>query len=210
MEIVLGTNNAGKVREINAMCADMSQQYPALGLLRFAPQSQWDIPSAVENGDTFVANALIKARHAARLAGRPALSDDSGIVVDALGGRPGIFSARFAGADADDVHNNAKLLAEMEDIPDSQRSARFVCALAFVRDADDDQPLIAEGIWEGQIMRTLSGDRGFGYDPLFYSPEHGMGAAAMDPTEKNRCSHRAKALTQMVELLANHLDIAPA
>jgi len=210
MEIVLGTNNAGKVREIDAMCADMSDQYPTLGLLRFAPQSQWQIPSAVEDGDTFVANALIKARHAARHAGRPALSDDSGIVVDALGGRPGIYSARFAGEQADDDRNNAKLLAEMAEIPGHQRAARFVCALAFVRDPNDDQPLIAEGVWEGRIMQTPSGNRGFGYDPLFYSNEHRMSAADMDPAEKNRCSHRARALTQMVELLATHLDIAPA
>ena len=210
MEIVLGTNNAGKVREIDAICADMSERFPALRQLRFAPQSQWQVPSAIEDGDTFVANALIKARHAARHAGRPAMSDDSGIVVDALGGRPGIYSARFAGPDANDVANNALLLEEMADVPDADRHARFVCALAFVREPDDDQPLIAEGIWEGRILRALKGDRGFGYDPLFYSTEHGMGAAEMDPVEKNRCSHRAKALTAMVELLATHLDIEPA
>lgn len=201
MEIVLGTNNAGKVREINDMCAAMSARFPLLAQIRFAPQSQWHIPSAVEDGTTFVENALIKARHAARLSGQPALSDDSGIVVDALAGQPGIHSARYAGEDADAAANNTKLLQAMTGVPEDQRTARFVCALAFVRDADDDQPIITEGIWEGRILSSPRGERGFGYDPLFFSLAHGMGAAEMDPAEKNRCSHRARALHDMVEAL---------
>lgn len=185
-EVVLASGNAGKLRELSAMLR------PLHWTVR--PQSDWAIEDAVEDGPGFIENALIKARHAARFSGLPALGDDSGLVVDALQGRPGIFSARFAGPDADDNANNEKLLFELEGVPMQDRTAHFYCAMALVRHAEDPAPLIATGKWCGMILEHARGDGGFGYDPLFTVPERGCSSAEMEPALKNRLSHRGQAL----------------
>lgn len=208
-DIVIATNNDGKMAEFEEMRRVLTTSHPALEQLRFVSQRQWAVPSPVEDADTFRGNALIKARATAARTGHPAIGDDSGLVVDALDGRPGIFSSRFAGEGASDADNNAKLVDELRQRPDAPRTARFVCALAFVRHADDPAPLIAEGTWEGEVLDAPRGERGFGYDPLFFSPEHAMSVGEMDPDDKHRISHRARALKQLIEQLAA-LDINPA
>ena len=162
------------------------------------PQSDWNISEAVEDGLSFIENALIKARHASKHTGLPALADDSGLVVDALNGAPGIYSSRFAGADADDSANNHKLLSALEGVPDSARGAHFFCAMALVRHAEDPAPLIATGSWDGQILTIPAGAGGFGYDPLFRVPGQGCSAAELPAEIKNRLSHRGQALSGMV------------
>jgi XTP/dITP diphosphohydrolase len=147
-----------------------------------------------ETGLTFVENALIKARHACAMTGLPALADDSGLIVDALGGAPGLYSARYAGTPTSDAANNAKLLDAMQQVPDGQRRARFYAVIVLLRHPEDPQPLIAEGVWEGEVIRELRGNGGFGYNPLFLDPDHGLTAAEMDAALKNRLSHRARAL----------------
>lgn len=189
--IVLASNNAGKIREIRAILRDR----PILA------QGQFDIPEAIESGLTFVENAIIKARNAARHSGLPAIADDSGLVVDALGGAPGLFSARYAGAGASDEENLAKLLEALGDLPDERRGARFICAIVFMRHAGDPSPVIAQGVWEGRIAREPRGKQGFGYDPLFFVPEQGCTAAELPPEVKNRLSHRGKALKSLAEQL---------
>ncbi|HXC60574.1 MAG TPA: RdgB/HAM1 family non-canonical purine NTP pyrophosphatase [Steroidobacteraceae bacterium] len=191
--VVLATGNIGKQRELTAL----------LGPLGFelVLQTALNIESAEETGDTFQANALLKARHAARLSGLPALADDSGIEVDALGGRPGVWSARYAGAGATDAANNAKLLAELADLPASRRTARYRCVIAFVADADDPEPLLAEGAWEGRIGEAPRGAGGFGYDPLFWPQGLNVTAAEMPAAEKNAISHRGLALTALLAQL---------
>lgn len=202
-EIVIATNNDGKMAEFEEMRRVLAESHPALAGLRFVSQRQWAVASPVEDADSFRGNALIKARHTAAETGRPSIGDDSGLMVDALDGRPGIFSSRFAGEDATDGENNAKLVEELARRPGAQRSARFVCALAFVRHADDPDPIVVEGTWEGEVLDAPRGERGFGYDPLFFSPEHGVSVGEMDPDEKHRVSHRAKALKQLIERLAD-------
>ncbi|OQX11359.1 MAG: non-canonical purine NTP pyrophosphatase, RdgB/HAM1 family [Thiothrix lacustris] len=191
--IVLASGNAGKLREFNAMMADLN--------IEFVRQSEFGVSDAVEDGLTFVENALIKARHAAKLTGMPAMADDSGIVVDALGGAPGLYSARFAGDHGDDAANNAKLLADLHDVPDAQRTARFYCCIVYLRHAEDQLPIIAEARWEGVILHQASGANGFGYDPLFYVPTHGCSSAELPSAEKNRISHRGQALRKLHALL---------
>ncbi|MFW6020825.1 MAG: RdgB/HAM1 family non-canonical purine NTP pyrophosphatase [Guyparkeria sp.] len=208
-DIVIATNNNGKMAEFEEMRRVLAESHPTLRRLRFVSQRAWNVSSPVEDADSFRGNALIKARHTAALTGQPAIGDDSGLVVDALDGRPGIFSSRFAGEDAGDAENNAKLVEELATRPDAPRSARFVCALAFVRDADDPRPIVVEGTWEGEVLDAPRGARGFGYDPLFFSPEHGMSVGEMDPDEKHRVSHRARALKQLIGQLAS-VDIQPA
>lgn len=193
--IVLASGNAGKLREFNAMMADLD--------IEFVRQSEFGVTDAVEDGLTFVENALIKARHAAKLTGMPAMADDSGIVVDALGGAPGLYSARFAGDHGDDAANNTKLLDALKDVPDAQRTARFYCCIVYLRHADDQLPIIAEASWEGVILHQASGANGFGYDPLFYVPTHGCSSAELPPDEKNRISHRGQALRKLHALLEN-------
>lgn len=192
--LVLASGNPGKLRELNAMLEPSG--WAAL------PQSDWEVSEAVEDGLGFIENALIKARHAARHTGLPALGDDSGLVVDALNGAPGIFSARFAGAPADDARNNRKLLDELDGVPEAERTAHFYCAMALVRHADDPAPLIATGQWDGRILEQPSGTGGFGYDPLFHVPGEGCSSAELPPDLKNRISHRGRALASLMEQMA--------
>ena len=192
--LVLASNNAGKLRELSALLSPLG--------FELVPQASLNIPEADEPHATFVENALTKARHAARLSGLPALADDSGLCVDALGGAPGIYSARYAGEPKSDARNNEKLLQALSEqrVP-SERAARFVCVLVMVRHADDPQPIIAEGEWQGEILPAARGNDGFGYDPLFYIPEQACSVAEMAHEEKNRLSHRAKAMRRLVSAI---------
>lgn len=191
--IVFASGNAGKAREIEAL----------LGAeFEIVLQGELGIDSVEETGTTFEANSLLKARHAARISGLPALADDSGIEVDALNGAPGVYSSRYAGVGASDADNLQKLLEAMRDVPADSRSARFRCVLTYLRSADDAAPLIAEGRWEGAIAFKPSGDGGFGYDPIFIDAESGIASAAMPAAEKNARSHRGKALQALRKLLA--------
>ena len=201
MRIVLATGNVGKVREFAEVLTDSG--------LEIAPQSVFNVPEAEETGLSFIENALLKARNAARHTGLPALADDSGLVVDALGGAPGVYSARYAGTDANDAANIAKLLGELGDVATAQRTARFVCALALLRHAADAIPLLALGYWEGQILREPRGIHGFGYDPVFWVADQQQSAAEMPPALKNRLSHRAQALAHLrAQLDADSADSA--
>ena len=191
-ELVLASNNKGKLAELQAMLGDS---------ITVRPQSDFTDIEAEETGLTFVENALIKARHAASVSGLPALADDSGLAVDALGGAPGIYSARYAGG-AGDAANNAKLLDALKDVPDAERGAQFICALALLRHAEDPIPLICEGAWEGRILHAASGEHGFGYDPLFWVPERDCSSAELSPQEKNQLSHRARAMALLKARLA--------
>ncbi len=161
------------------------------------PQSDWDVSEVAEDGLSFVENALIKARHAARITGSPALGDDSGLVVDALNGAPGIYSSRYAGADAGDAANKQKLLCELQDIPEPDRGAHFYCAMVFVRHAEDPAPLISTGKWTGFILKHARGEGGFGYDPLFWVPALECSSAELPPEVKNSLSHRGQALAEL-------------
>ena len=192
-QVVLATGNAGKIRELQNMLDDS-------GIVCRA-QSEFDVPEAVEDGLSFVENAIIKARNACRHSGLPAIADDSGLEVAALRGAPGIYSARYAGDHASDQDNVAKLLNDLAEVDDDQRQARFVCAMVFMRFAEDPVPIVCTGTWEGRILRDPIGDNGFGYDPVFLAPETGVSAAQMDKSEKNAISHRAKALSYLVPAL---------
>lgn len=194
-KIVLASNNPGKLREIQAVLDSQCFQ--------LIQQSEFNISDVAETGTTFVENAIIKAKHAAQVTGLPALADDSGIEVDALHGAPGVYSARYAGQHANDVENNNKLLRELSDVPDSERSARFQCVIVYMRHAEDPMPIICQGTWEGSILKKSTGENGFGYDPLFYVPTHDCASAELDPAEKNRISHRAQALQQLQQRLEN-------
>jgi len=187
--VVLASGNAGKLREMRAILAG----HP----VEILSQSEFEIPPAEEDGETFVANALIKARHAARLSGLPAIADDSGLEVDALEGRPGVRSARYAGPGAGDAANNELLLRELEGVAEAGRKARYRCALVFVRDAVDARPIVRESSWEGRIAIVPGGSRGFGYDPLFIPEGEKRTAAQLDVDEKNRMSHRGHALREL-------------
>ena len=191
--IVLASNNAGKVREIGQLLADQE--------IEVLPQSAFDIPEAEETGLTFVENAILKARHAAHLAGLPAIADDSGIEVDALNGAPGIYSARFAGKGASDSDNLRKLLEELKDVPEQNRTARFQCLMVYIRHEKDPTPIICQGTWEGCILFEPRGSGGFGYDPVFYVPTHDCASAELAPDEKNRLSHRGQAIRKLVTAL---------
>ncbi|MGD8589506.1 MAG: RdgB/HAM1 family non-canonical purine NTP pyrophosphatase [Chromatiales bacterium] len=193
-KIVLASNNPGKVREINQLLA--SQQITVVA------QKEFDIPDAVEDGLSFVENAIKKARHAAKLSGLPAIADDSGIEVDALHGAPGIYSARYAGTGASDQANLEKLLAELTEIPEAERSARFQCLMVYMRHAEDPTPIICQGTWEGSILLQPRGDNGFGYDPVFYVPTHQCSSAELPAEVKNSLSHRGQALRRLLEQLS--------
>lgn len=195
-KIVLASGNAGKVREINKLFAGCG--------IEVVPQSEFDVPEVPETGTTFVENAIIKARHAAELAGLPAIADDSGIEVDALNARPGVYSARYAGEGASDQDNNNKMLVELAGINDSERTARYWCILVFMRHADDPVPIITQASWEGQILEAPRGDGGFGYDPIFYVPTHDCSGGELALEEKNKISHRALALKAMLEEFKKH------
>jgi XTP/dITP diphosphohydrolase len=188
----MASGNRGKLREIARILADLE--------FTVVPQSEFNVSEADENGDTFVANALIKARHAAAATGLPAIADDSGLAVDALQGRPGVFSARYAGADASDAANIDKLLHEMAQLEDEKRGATFHCVACFVT-PDSDDAVIAEGSWRGSIARQRIGEGGFGYDPVFVDAELGVTSAQLSAEEKNQRSHRGKALAELARLL---------
>lgn len=193
MKLVLASSNQGKLAELRELLGDADVELHA--------QSEFGVEDADETGPTFVENALLKARHAARITGLPALGDDSGICVDALDGAPGLYSARYAGTHGNAAANIAKLLDALRGVPTEGRTARFVCVLALLRHADDPQPLIAEGVWEGRILDAPRGSGGFGYDPVFFDPVRGMGAAELEAALKNRISHRGRALAQLRESL---------
>ena len=191
-KIVLASGNAGKLREFAQLFSGWQ--------IAVLPQSDFVEQEADETGLSFIENALIKARHASSASGLPALADDSGLAVDALGGAPGIHSARYAGAGASDEDNNRKLLEALADVPAEQRSAAFHCALAFVRNADDPVPLVCTARWPGQILTRPAGDQGFGYDPLFYVPSEKLTSAQLPREVKNRLSHRAQAVKKFEQL----------
>jgi XTP/dITP diphosphohydrolase len=190
-QIVLASNNPGKLREFGQMLAKID--------IEVLPQAHFNIPEAEEPHVTFVENALAKARHAAKLTGLPALADDSGICVSALGGAPGVYSARFAGEPKSDARNNEKLIADLQGKAD--RRAHYVAVLVFVHHADDPQPIICEGEWHGEVIDTPRGANGFGYDPYFLVPDLHQTVAEIAAEEKNRRSHRGKALAQLIERL---------
>ena len=192
--LVLASSNRGKLAELQPLLSGAGYE--------LVPQGELGVGDAVEDGRSFVENALIKARHACLATGLPALADDSGIVVDALGGAPGLLSARYAGVHGDAQANNRKLLAALQGVPQAQRTARFVAVLVLLRHAGDPLPLIASGVWEGRILHAPLGTGGFGYDPVFFDPVLGRGAGELEPGLKNRVSHRGKALAQLRHLLA--------
>ncbi|MCG3883129.1 XTP/dITP diphosphatase [Photobacterium leiognathi] len=192
-KLVLATGNQGKVKEMADLLADFGFDVVA--------QSDYNVSSVAETGTTFIENAIIKARHAAKETGLPAIADDSGLEVDFLKGAPGIYSARFAGEDASDADNIDKLLAEMKDVPEDQRTARFHCVLVMMRHENDPTPLVCHGSWEGSILTERHGENGFGYDPVFWVPEDQCASAELAPARKKQLSHRGKALQQLFSAL---------
>lgn len=192
-EVVLASRNAKKLAEMQALLAPLGWE------LRLV--SEFTDEEAEETAPTFVENALLKARHAAKVSGLPAIADDSGIEVDVLNGKPGVHSARYAARGAGDRANNRKLLDALKDVTDQERGAQFVCVMVFLRHAADPVPLIAQGAWRGQILHTPRGEQGFGYDPLFFVPALGSTAAELDPAVKNRISHRGQAAAELLDLL---------
>ncbi|CAI0850748.1 XTP/dITP diphosphatase [Serratia entomophila] len=194
-KVVLATGNPGKVRELADLLADFG--------LDVVAQTELGVDSAEETGLTFIENAILKARHAAHITGLPAIADDSGLAVDALGGAPGIYSARYAGVDASDQQNLDKLLVALKDVPQGSRGAQFHCVLVYMRHAEDPTPLVFHGSWAGEIAFQSAGEGGFGYDPIFYVPELGRSAAELSRDEKSAVSHRGKALKLMLEAMRN-------
>ncbi|OJY89917.1 MAG: non-canonical purine NTP pyrophosphatase, RdgB/HAM1 family [Lysobacterales bacterium 63-13] len=195
MKWVLASGNAGKLVEIREVLADSPVELVA--------QDELGIGDAEETGATFVENAILKARHAARISGLPALGDDSGLCVDALAGAPGLLSARYAGEHGNSAANIAKLLDALKDVPEAARSAHFFCIIVLLRHPDDPAPLIAEGRWQGRILEAPRGHGGFGYDPIFFDPSRNASAAELEATVKNRISHRGQALARVRELLGD-------
>lgn len=193
MRVVLASSNKGKLRELSALLAPLGYEV--------VPQGALGIDTPPETGDTFAANALLKARHAAAESNLPALADDSGIEVDALNGRPGIYSARYAGEGASDQDNLLKMLGEMQGVPALKRTARYQCVIAFVSTADDPDPILAKGTWEGWLTSQPRGLEGFGYDPIFIPSGFDRTAAELDPGEKNSLSHRGQALRALLAQL---------
>lgn len=192
-KLVLATGNQGKVREMASLLSDFGFDVRA--------QNEFNVSDVAETGTTFIENAIIKARHAAKETGLPAIADDSGLEVDFLKGAPGIYSARFAGSDASDQQNLEKLLQEMRGVATEERSARFHCVLVYMRHADDPTPIVCHGKWEGRILDEAHGENGFGYDPVFYVPEDDCASAELPPERKKQLSHRGKALTQLFQEL---------
>ena len=197
MDLVLASGNAGKLAELRELLGNCG--------LTLHAQSHFGVADADETGATFVENALLKARHAARLTGRAALGDDSGLCVEELGGAPGLYSARYGGVHGDANRNIARLLGELRGVPGARRGASFYCVLVLLRSADDPQPLIAEGQWRGFILEKPRGQRGFGYDPVFFDPDNACSAAELDPTVKNLISHRGRALAALKQRLRGFL-----
>jgi len=197
-KIVLATSNQGKVKELKNLLSGLN--------LKIIPQTDLKVTDAEETGLTFVENAILKARNACEQTGLAAIADDSGIEVDALLGAPGIYSARYAGTSANSQDNINKLLAELKEVPDEKRNARFRCVMVFLRHAKDPSPIIAEGAWEGLILKSASGSQGFGYDPVFFTPEHKCSAAEIAQIEKNKISHRGKALGKLLVKLKKEVN----
>lgn len=187
--LVVATGNRGKLAEFRDLLGDSG--------IELVSQGELGIDDPPETGTTFVENAIIKARNAARSSGLPALADDSGLIVDALGGAPGLISAHYGGVQGDAARNIARLLGELEGVPEERRTARFHSVVVLLRHAEDPAPLIAEGSWEGRILHAPRGAGGFGYDPVFFSPEHGCSAAELDAAVKNRVSHRGRAMAAL-------------
>jgi len=199
--IVLASNNAGKINEFNLLLAPFQWQVIS--------QESLGVEAIPETGTTFIENALIKARHASQVTGLPALADDSGLVVDYLGGAPGIYSARYAGEGANDEENNLKLLSQLQDIPTTQRMAHFHCTLVWLRHAEDPDPIICQGRWHGSILRSPAGSGGFGYDPLFWVEDTQCASAELSGERKNALSHRGQAVALLLATLKNqHQQIA--
>ncbi|WP_339098402.1 RdgB/HAM1 family non-canonical purine NTP pyrophosphatase [Pectobacterium brasiliense] len=194
-KVVLATGNPGKVRELASLLADFG--------LDIVAQTELGVDSAEETGLTFIENAILKARHAAHITGLPAIADDSGLAVDALGGAPGIYSARYAGVDASDQQNLDKLLLTLKDVPDAQRRASFHCVLVYLRHAEDPTPIVCHSSWQGVLTHEAAGSGGFGYDPIFFVPELGKTAAELTREEKNAQSHRGQALRLLLDALRN-------
>lgn len=195
---VLASGNPGKLREFAELLGELD--------LKVVPQSQYNVDAAAETGLSFIENALIKARHAARISGLPALADDSGIAVDALHGAPGIYSARYAGEGASDMDNLNKLIAAIEPLPANERVARYHCVIAYMRHAEDPVPVIASGTWEGRLITEPRGRNGFGYDPIFYLDSHDGTAAEIEPDVKHRLSHRGQALRGLWQQLTGEMQ----
>ncbi len=193
--IVLASNNQGKLIELQQTLAELN--------LNLVSQSDFDFPEAVEDGLSFVENAIIKARHAAQHTGLPAIADDSGLEIDAINGEPGIYSARYAGTTLsrkeNDAANNLLVLEKLKNVPEQDRSARFQCVIAFLRSPDDPMPLICQGTWEGSILFEGKGMNGFGYDSIFYVPEHACASAELAPETKNSLSHRYQAIQELLQ-----------
>lgn len=192
-KIVLATGNQGKVKEMANLLADFG--------FDVRPQSEFNVSEVAETGTTFIENAIIKARHAAKITGLPAIADDSGLEVDSLLGAPGIYSARFSGEGATDKQNLEKLLVEMKDVPEEKRTARFHCVLVLMKHENDPTPIVCHGKWEGKILTKPSGENGFGYDPIFWVPETQCASAELNAAQKKQLSHRGKALKKLFETL---------
>ena len=198
-KVVLATGNQGKVKELAHLLAEQN--------IEIVPQSAFDVPEVAETGTTFVENAIIKARHAAKITGLPAIADDSGLEVDALNGAPGVYSARYAAditqGKITDEDNTNKLLPALENTPDEQRSARFHCVLVYMKHENDPTPIICHGVWQGSISRSKQGNQGFGYDPVFWQSDLKMSSAQLSREVKNKLSHRGQALAKLVNKLSN-------
>ena len=192
--VVLASNNPGKLREFKAMFAETA--------IDIIPQGEFKVEDAIEDGLSFVENAIIKARHASKATGLPAIADDSGLEVDYLKGAPGIYSARYSGEHGQDQAHNQLVLTQMQGVTPEQRSARFQCVLAFMRHYQDPTPLICQASWDGRILETERGNHGFGYDPIFWVPEYQCSSAELSQQQKNQLSHRGKALTQLLSALS--------
>lgn len=194
MKLVLASGNSGKLKELQDLLKPLN--------IQLISQAELQVPEPEETGLTFVENAILKARHAANSTGSPAVADDSGLVVDALRGAPGIYSARYAGLPRDDQANTAKLLQALQDVPEAKRTARFCCVIAFMRHAADPLPIICQASWEGRIVTEARGEQGFGYDPVFYVPEYNATAAELPQEIKNQISHRGQAIRALLDQLS--------
>ncbi len=200
MKVVLASGNKGKLKEFNQLLNPLD--------IEVLPQSAFDVCSIEETGLTFIENAILKARHASKISGLPAIADDSGLEVDALKGAPGIYSARYAGEEATDTLNNEKLLRELHGVKQEDRTARFQCVLVYIKHPHDPTPIVCQGSWEGLILDAPRGEQGFGYDPLFWVPDANCASAELSREEKNNLSHRGKALRELIGKLSAHRNIA--
>ena len=194
MKVTVASSNKGKLTEFQQLLSGLN--------FDVVPQSEFQVPDAIENGLSFVENAIIKARHASKLTGLPAIADDSGLEVDFLNGAPGIYSSRFSGENATDEKNNQRLLSLLQEVEENERTARFQCLLVYMRHPEDPTPIICQGTWEGLITLNPEGDNGFGYDPLFFIPEFNCTSAQLEKTQKNKISHRGKAMAQLLKRLS--------